>query len=509
MTTSGAVSCGHPLTADAAGSVLRAGGNAFDAIIAAHFMACVAEPVLASPAGGGFLLASPADRDALVYDFFAHTPRQKKPASALDFYPITADFGAAQQEFHIGLGAVAVPGSVHGLFEVHRELGRMPLNQIMEPAITAARDGVTINHLQSYILHVVQPIYQVSAAVREVFGSQLDSTRLKLEGESMYQPELADSLEALAHEGADLFYKGEIGRRLLSQMKDGGQLTGSDLEGYQTIKRKPLSLRYRGARLDINPPPSSGGLLIAFALKLLQGGFSSGCTSGTILCCQRLLRAMELTSQARLEMGEEQEDILDPQYLEAYREKIADRAKFSRGTTHMSVMDAENNVASLTVSNGEGCGHFIPGTGIMPNNMLGEEDLNPGGFNRWAPDVRLSSMMAPAILQTEEGGTIALGSGGSNRIRSAILQVIVNLLDHGMSLEEAVQQPRLHLENGLLSMEPGLDEEVVNLLTQEYPRHRCWDEQNLFFGGVHAVERRGDVFTGSGDSRRGGIASII
>ena len=356
---------------------------------------------------------------------------------------------------------------------------------------------------------MVQPIYKVSEPVRTIFASEVDDAALKGEGETLVQPQLADSMEALSREGADLFYLGEIGRKLLSQMKDGGQLSADDLAQYRTIKRKPLKLDYRNACLEINPPPSSGGLLIAFALKLLQSGSRTSCLPGSIQCSRRLLEVMELTSQARLDTKGNAWDILDPDYLELYRQKLAARPRFNRGTTHMSVVDAENNVASLTVSNGEGCGHFITETGIMINNMLGEEDLNPGGFHQWDQDARISSMMAPAVLQTKEGSTIALGSGGSNRIRSAILQVIVNLLDHGLPLEAAVRQPRLHLETGLLSIEPGLEETVVAELVADYPQNHLWSEQNLFFGGVHAVQHHKDLFTGTGDQRRGGVALVI
>jgi gamma-glutamyltranspeptidase/glutathione hydrolase len=192
-----------------------------------------------------------------------------------------------------------------------------------------------------------------------------------------------------------------------------------------------------------------------------------------------------------------------------YQNSILHRSRFNRGTTHMSVADRWGNVASLTVSNGEGCGHIVPGTGIMLNNMLGEEDLNPHGFQQWQLNTRLSSMMAPALIRKNDGTIIALGSGGSNRIRSAILQVIVNLLDYDMPLYEAVQHPRLHLENDLLSLEPGFDEEVLKTLLKDYPARKRWSEQSLFFGGVHAVQINDGGFVGAGDARRGGEACVV
>jgi gamma-glutamyltranspeptidase/glutathione hydrolase len=178
---------------------------------------------------------------------------------------------------------------------------------------------------------------------------------------------------------------------------------------------------------------------------------------------------------------------------------------FSRGTTHISVADAAGNIASLTVSNGEGCSYVLPGTGIMLNNMLGEEDLNPGGFHQWKEGSRLASMMSPAVAELADGTRYALGSGGANRIRSAITQVLINLLDFGMSLEQAVAAPRIHLEGDMLSIEAGLGDEAMQALESSAPRTHLWPEKNLFFGGVHAVSvTPAGEFHGAGDPRRGG-----
>jgi gamma-glutamyltranspeptidase / glutathione hydrolase len=201
--------------------------------------------------------------------------------------------------------------------------------------------------------------------------------------------------------------------------------------------------------------------------------------------------------------------LLDPVLLARYQHEIAGLAAASRGTTHLSVMDAAGNVASLTASNGEGCGVLIPDTGIMLNNMLGEQDLNPHGFFRWRENQRLTSMMAPTLLARRDGSEVVLGSGGSNRIRTAILQVLVNLLDFGMPLGPAVEASRIHLEQGRLSIEAGFDPAVdLRTLLATYPDHRIWAERSLFFGGVHGVEYGPDGFRGAGDPRRGGVVRI-
>jgi gamma-glutamyltranspeptidase/glutathione hydrolase len=190
--------------------------------------------------------------------------------------------------------------------------------------------------------------------------------------------------------------------------------------------------------------------------------------------------------------------------MEEYRSKIKGHPVNNRGTTHISTIDADGNSASLTLSNGEGSGQLLPGTGIMLNNMLGEEDLNPEGFNRWPCDVRVSSMMAPTLAE-DHRHLIAIGSGGSNRLRTAILQTLCNLIDFGMSPEEAVNAPRIHVERGRLDIEPGFPQDSLDSLCGQHPDHRVWDAHNLFFGGTHTVCWDGTTFTGAGDPRRGGV----
>ncbi|HEY5791293.1 MAG TPA: gamma-glutamyltransferase, partial [Gammaproteobacteria bacterium] len=267
----GIVAAGHPHTAAAAGEILAAGGNAFDAVVAAHFAACVAEPVLASLGGGGFLLARTAAGTELLYDFFTHTPLRRRPRRELDFHPILADFGTATQEFHVGMGAIACPGTVKGLFRIQRELGRLPMRRLVEPAVALARGGVRVNALQGYIFDIVGAIYREDPAVCALYAPASTSARLARRGERIRQPLLADTLETLAREGEALFYRGELGRRLVADCRErGGHLTLDDLARYRVMRRRPLELLYRGARVLTNPAPSAGGMLIAFALRLLE-----------------------------------------------------------------------------------------------------------------------------------------------------------------------------------------------------------------------------------------------
>lgn len=507
--SAGVVAAGHECTARAAAEILEDGGNAFDAAVAAHLTACVSEPVLSSLAGGGFLMAQTSEGQQVLYDFFCQTPLQYRPDGNIEFYPIMADFGETRQEFHIGMGSFATPGTVSGLFAVHRELCTLPMQRLIEPAVRLAREGVVTNRFQAYIFDIVSPVYRSRPETRDYYGSTKRPGELILEGDLLRQPELADTMEALAREGEVLFRQGEIARMIVQMSRDhGGHVTMDDLMQYRVEQREPLRTVFNSHELIINPVPSSGGLLIAFALKLLERAGEAQDAFGSAVHLMQMAHAQELTSQARPRLfnneNQETPDFLpeDSTLLSEYRTLLDQRTRFTRGTTHISIMDNRGNTASLTTSNGEGCGHMIPGTGIILNNMLGEEDLHPNGFDNWNTNVRIASMMAPAILNLSDSSVVALGSGGSNRLRTAILQVIWNLTRYRMTLEEAVKSPRIHCENGHLSIEEGFRPESLAPLLEHWPDHKIWKGQNLFFGGTHAAQRLPDCMpTGLPDSQ--------
>jgi len=517
--TRGALAAGDAATANAAAEMLRDGGNAFDAALAALCAAPIAEPVLASLAGGGFLLAEPAGGESVLYDFFCQTPKRRKPEHEIEFYPVDVDFGTTTQEFHIGMGATATPGVVAGLFAVHQDLGRLPMTRIVEPALELARRGTEISELQARILNIVSPIYLATRSSADLFESATNPGHVLGEAE-LYRPTaMADALEALGREGADLFYRGEIATELLEVCAAaGGMLTRADMEQYQVVRRRPLERNFDGARILTNPPPSSGGPLIAFALAMLdnRGGSEAPDDPDWLM---RLADTMAATNAARTGCGldeccDEQmvSTLLSDPVLAEYRRSMEGRALKQGGTTHVSVIDAAGNAAAMSLSNGEGCGHVLPGCGIMPNNMLGEEDINPQGFHRWTPDTRISSMMAPTLADQAGGKRTALGSGGSNRIRTAILQVLMNVLRSGMGLEDAVAAPRVHFERGLLNVEAvgadgGFDPRRIARFTDPFANKELWDHFSMFYGGVHAVslDPATGAFDGAGDARRGGV----
>jgi gamma-glutamyltranspeptidase/glutathione hydrolase len=520
MANRGAVACGHSETARAAATILAEGGNAFDAALAAMCTACVAEPVLASLGGGGFLAVQPAvGRLAgrqLVYDFFPQTPKRREPESTIDFHPVVCDFGPSQQQFHIGMGSIATPGAVKGLFEAHRDLGCMPMRRIVEPAVALAREGVTVDAMQAYMFGVVGAILTSTDESRALFASNKRPGELLAEGDRFAVPAFADALEILAIEGPDLFYRGEIAQRIARDARAlGGYLTLADLEGYRVERRRPLDVDIFDARIALNPPPSTGGILIAFALQLLRGIEREGVRFASPSHLQWLGAAMAATNRARLESGLQDTDgdrastrLLDPVLVDQYRARVLGRPQASGGTTHISVVDGVGNAASLSLSNGEGSGYVVPETGIMLNNMLGEEDINPQGFHCWPADTRLGSMMAPAVVQHRDGRLMVLGSGGSKRIRTAILQVLVNHLALRLPLANAVAAPRIHVEEDKVSVEPGFEERALAALANTCGgvETERWPERNMFFGGVHAVCREpGGGLSGAGDERRDGV----
>ncbi len=513
----GIVASGHPETSRAAARVIEAGGNAFDGALAALAAACVAEPMLASLGGGGFLMARPADERARVYDFFVQTPRNVATGRELDFYPILADFGTATQEFHIGMGSIAVPGVVAGMFEIHARHCRLPLKEILRPAVELARQGVAMNAFQHSISHILIPILRATPDAMRLVASAEQPGQVAAPGEIVTHPDLANVLEAVASEGSDLFYRGELAERLVRDCQErGGLLVREDLEEYRVRARDPVRFACHGAEFYFNSLPSPSGCLIAFALGLLDDQDLAHQPWGHERHCSSLVLAMRAAGRLRNETRADTEldedrirAILAPGHIDQWRSMMHEHPLATRGTTHISVADAEGNLASLTVSNGEGCAYVLPGTGIMLNNMLGEEDLNPGGFHQWRPNRRMASMMCPSVASLPDGGWVALGSGGSNRIRSAVLQVLINLFEFRMPLADAVAAPRLHLEGEHLSIEAGFPQSTVTALGEAWPDHRVWPGANLFFGGVHAVERLVDgSFQGAGDPRRGGAVAF-
>lgn len=472
---SGVVAAGHPLTAEAGARVLREGGNAVDAAVCAVLASFAVESPLTGFGAGGFMMVHNGGETALL-DFFVAAPGRGGVERGAELVPVQVHFDVETvQTFYVGPVSCGVPGTAAGLEQALRRFGTMPLAELVKPGVDLAREGAPVNPEQAYILDILEPIHARLPGTRELYAP---AGRTLREGELFRFAALAEALERFGAEGAEPFCRGELAAALSAYVVErGGTLGLADFAAYEVIEREPIRAGFRGTEVLTNPPPSSGGTLIAYCLGLLE---RSGESSGP----EQLVAAMEAANAAR-------GDLLG-------------------STTHISALDRNGMCANVTCSNGSGSGVLVPGTGVILNNMLGEEDLNPLGFHSIPPGRRVTSMMAPTVVLRDGEIELGLGSAGSNRIRSAILQTIVRAVEQGMGADEAVRAPRLHFEDGVVQAEPGIDEEALDRIEARGVPVLRRPQINLFFGGTQAVARERDSgrLSGGGDPRRGGSVAF-
>ncbi len=517
----GAVAAGHPLTAEAGARILAEGGNAVDACIAAAFVSWVVESPLTGPGGGGFMLVHRArDRSDRVLDFFVSVPgRGLAPGEGGEMEAVKVAFAVdALQTFHVGAASSAVPGTPAGLAEAHRVYARLPWPELLAPAVEVARAGVQLSGSQAILHAILDPVLRYGAEARRMYGEERGLTV----GERVPMDDLADTLDLLAAEGVATFYRGELGRSISAYVRDqGGRITEDDLAAYRVVRRAPVRVVYRSHDFVSNPPPSAGGVLIAFALRVLEGVGESG-GAGSAEAIAGLAEAMREAARARggsfmsaLYRGGLPARLLsDVRLGEAIgraRRAGGDIAVEPAGvpsTTHISAVDAAGNAASVSASLGCGSGVVVPGTGVHLNNMLGEEDLNPEG--KAMAGRRLTSMMAPSLVLKDGRPRLVVGSAGSIRLRAAILQMVVNVVRHRMSVDEGINAPRVHLDSGHLHLEGGFDPAAADALEARGYDVVRWRDRNLYFGGVSAVAflESGEL-EAAGDLRRGGAGVVV
>ncbi len=531
------------------------------------------EPLLTGLGAGGYMLIVGADGDApVLLDFFIEAPGRggragSRPAGGgggarsggggweppgsgegarsgrAELVPVPVSFGDAVQMFNIGPASVGTYGMPLGVAEASRRFGRIPLRELVRPAAELARRGAPLNRQQAYVVEILGALVTSTAEGAAIFAPE---GRLLRAGETIRQPGVADALERLGEEGAEPFYTGEVAHAVVQWLGDrGGLVAAEDLAAYRVIDRKPVRAAYRGRQVLTNPPPSAGGILIAYALGLLDRTPGPVSPAVMIEAMERsqALRTPEFLEQlddpgfadrllhggGRLDPGPEAEDpgCGDRQSGSGSGQSGSGSGQSGSGsgqlgsgsgqlgsgsgrlgsTTHVAVLDRDGMACSVTCSNGASSGVVVPGTGLHLNNMLGEQDLNPLGFHRHPPGRRLPSMMAPTVVLRDGRPELVLGSAGSNRIRSAVLQTIERVIDEGMRAPDAVRAPRLHYEDGVVYAEPGIDLDRID--ADRYGR-AAFRERNLFFGGVQAVERTADGrLWGGGDPRRGGTAVVV
>ncbi|MEM9069261.1 MAG: gamma-glutamyltransferase [Myxococcota bacterium] len=469
---SAAIAAGNPHTARAAADILRAGGNAVDAAIAAGLASFVSEPLLSSAGGAGMMLISTAAEDAVV-DFFSAFPGQGGviEASARDFVPLEIDFGSATQVFHVGRASAAPPMALSGLAEASRRFGSLPLRDLIGPACELAQHGAPVSPESAEVFRLLWPINQLSAATMAAYSH---NDLPPAPGSRHPMPRMVDVLEAFAEAGG---MPEALNAAILEEfgVEQGGCLTRADL-----VAPIPVVTPRRFSLGDwtVLTSPRIGGELVRVITEALIASTSDS----------PAIRARQVAEACRL----------------GHRAKTSDSIVGS--TTHISVVDDQGTAVSMTLTNGEGCGYLVPGTPIQLNNFLGEEDLNPEGFFRYPPGTPLPSAIAPTIARSADG-LLALGSGGANRIRSVVSQVLHRVAIEGERLEPAIYAPRVHAEEESVWLEMAdraLPSETLHALHESFRAVYEFPTRAFFFGGVHAVLQRHGETTAVGDPRRGG-----
>ncbi len=451
----GAIAAGNQHTARAGARALAEGGNAVDAVVAAAFTAFVAEGPLTGPAGGGFLLVRDAGAEPTLLDCFFAVP--SRPAGRMD--EVVVDFAdASTQVFHVGEASVAVPGLVAGLEHAHRRHGRLPWEVLVGPAVELAGLGVELSEAQVFLLEILVPILERTEEGARIYGRR----------DRAVTAEMVPGLERLRERGAAAVVE------LVPEL-------AADLAVYEPIERVPLSAAFLGMRVATSPSPSKGGAVVAAGLAELDGG-GLGAPAGSAAAAASLVRA-----------------------LVAGHGGGARHANVT-GTTHISVIDAEGNAAGLSSTLGSGSGIFRGG--FQLNNMLGELDVI--GNRPREPGERLPSMMAPTLVLDGDRPRLVVGSAGSVRLAGAILQVIASVVGHGLGVREAIERPRLHVEEGVVHLEGGWAVDVSRRLEEQGSEVVPWAARNLYFGGVSAVEQLPDgTLAAAGDPRRGGAGLVV
>ncbi|HSB14679.1 MAG TPA: gamma-glutamyltransferase [Bryobacteraceae bacterium] len=514
---------------DAGVAVLRAGGNAVDAAVAVGFALAVTLPAAGNIGGGGFMLLRFTDGRTTFVDFRERAPKK----ASRDMY--LGPDGNPTKDSEAGHLAAGVPGTVRGLELAHRKYGKKPWAGLLTPAVSLARDGFSVSYGLARSLRASRLLARFPES-RRIF--QRDGAYYEA-GERFRQPELAGTLDRIARSGAADFYEGETARRLAAGMAANGALiTLEDLRQYSAVEREPLRGRYRGYEILTAPPPSSGGTGILQMMGVLEKSGYEKHGAGSAASIHFVAETMRRFFAARNAYLADPDyvrvpvaGLLDKRYVAKLRESIdperatpssevsaLDPAGYeSSETTHYSIVDAQGNAASVTytINGGYGCGVTAPGLGFLLNNEMDDFTAKPGSpnaaglvqgeANAIQPGKRPLSSMTPTIVLRDGRLFLVAGSPGSGRIISTVLEVLLNVIDFGMNVRDAVDRPRFHHQwkPDTLFMEPGFSPDTLALL-----RGRGHTVETVSgIGEAAAILAEGGWLQGAADSRSEGKAS--
>ena len=508
----GVIAAGSQPTAEAGAQILAEGGNAVDAAVGACFAVAAGEPTITSLAGGGMMIIrSGQTGEVQVHDFFGNAPiRSQADHPNLDFHSIDLSYGPTTQSFYVGAGSAGVPGVIPGLCTALENFGSWTLSDVIQPACQVLRNGAVLGPKQAELAVFLEPILTSTPSGRKIFAPH---GRYLRAGDRFKLPILAETLESMASAGWSRFYRDSVQTQLIKQFgpESGGLLTQADFDNYQVRNHAPLMIRSGQSEVLTIPPPAAGGPMIAL-MRILLRSIDSAHTSRELGLCA----AMATADAARLTNRLAPSEANELWWRRDFSERLDGPLfvpKMPGGppsTTHISVVDRQGNAVGVTFSHGESNASAIEGTGIMMNNFLGEEDLLPHGLGTATTGERLATMMSPTLVTKDDGSLFVLGTGGSNRIRTAILQVIGRILDEDTDPASAVRAPRLHFEDGVLTAETFGSADIDSLTRLDTSAFVPFPEPHLFFGGVNVAALNADgTLDGGADPRRGGHCIIV
>lgn len=531
----GMVASSSKLASEAGVEVLKQGGNAVDAAIATAFALAVTWPTAGNIGGGGFMMYYGEDGHATSFDF-----REKAPLASTGTMYLGLDGQIVNNSNHIGMLAIGVPGTVAGLYKAHQELGSLPWPELVAPAIRLAREGIPITWELYSGFRSFAAAWEQYPSSAEVFLKP-DGSSYEL-GDTWYQPDLAHTLELIQHQGADGFYRGENAKRLADFMRaNGGLITEEDLARYEAVEREPIRGTYRGYEVVSMPPPSSGGVVLVEMLNILEGFDLKSMGHNSALYLHVLTEAMRRGYADRAEfLGDPDfnehmplQHLMDKEYAARLRASIdldkasvSDEKNFaniyeSEDTTHFSVVDKQGNMVSITYTLEQGYGSriVVQDGGYLLNNEMGDFNPVPGVTNRFgqigtepnriAPEKRMLSSMTPTIVAQNGKPLMAIGSPGGRTIINTTLQVLLNVVDHGMDIAEAIEAGRIHHQwlPDFTTIEPGMfSPDTLKIYQSMGHELRGRGSQGSAMGVYH--DREAGLFIGAADSRRGDSAAV-